>query len=673
MTKHFAIARIARSLALPLALATAALPACSSGGGQAVEDNVPDARELVAERLDAAEPEIPALFAAQVGDPGSDVSLRAVAEASLRVGQRHDRNAELLPTIYDANGWQPVFVVDGALTDSGAAVMQALTDSWAHALFPTDYHVADALALAQGMVEAQGSIPAETDLALTEAEREALVSTLAAEHGVGTQAQSAFRATLIEALFPSDGSPPAVPRLATLRDRAIDAHHAVAQLSAELEVLLANGFLSYAVDVRWFNPVWMDEDVRESESLAEAARRDILLGLFRQGRELGFAQVLAELPPPYEQYGRLVEAHRRYRAMAAEGEWPEVSDARLRRGREDDMVPVLRQRLAREGYFHGDLTSRVYDDELRDALIAYQITHQYSDDGELSESLVSSLNVQPLDRARQIAVTLQRWRESEIGADQTYVLANISDFHAELWYEGRRDMRFRTIVGNTDRSRAGTFLRRTPEIHEDMRYIVFNPYWNVPRGIMESEYDPHLAEDPMWYENNGYEVMYNENGSRWVRQLPGPANALGDVKFLFPNEHDVYMHDTPSRRLFQRTFRAFSHGCVRVENPLDFAARLVELDRGWTRQRMDQFRASGAEEWLTLRDPIPVHIEYYVVRVDDDGHANFLADLYREDQPLLEARAEAEAGDPAWVRGFAVAQVGHEAAPRSEREHVALE
>jgi murein L,D-transpeptidase YcbB/YkuD len=279
--------------------------------------------------------------------------------------------------------------------------------------------------------------------------------------------------------------------------------------------------------------------------------------------------------------------------------------------------------------------------------MGYQRTHQFDEDGELTESLVRSLNVSAYRRAQQIAVTLQRWRESGIGNDSFFFFVNIPDFHVEVWRDGNREMRFRSIVGSMDTridpvTRQSTFYRATPEVHRSMRYIVFNPYWNVPEDIMIHEYDPLLEEDPLWYENNGYEVMYEPDGSRWVRQLPGPENALGVVKFLFPNPYDVYMHDTPLKRLFREPFRAFSHGCIRIQNPLDLAEYLLSIDRGWSRDRMEQEMASGPDIWITLRHPIPVNVEYYVVRVDDEGYANFLSDMYRRDQPRMEAFLNSE-------------------------------
>jgi murein L,D-transpeptidase YcbB/YkuD len=316
----------------------------------------------------------------------------------------------------------------------------------------------------------------------------------------------------------------------------------------------------------------------------------------------------------------------------------------IRAGREYEIIPALRRRLAAEGYFDGDLESIEYDRPIRDAVERYQVTHQYRDNGRLTEPMVDSLNTPAADRVGQIAVSLQRWRESMVGNDAYYLFVNVPDYHTEVWREGRREMRFRTIVGSTQhftRRETGevVYRRATPFLDRTMRYIVFNPYWNVPQSIMLNEYDPNLEENPLWYEKNGYEVMYNENGTRWVRMLPGPGNALGEVKFLFPNEHAVYMHDTPNRALFERTNRAFSHGCMRIEDPMALAEYLLGQDRGWDRDRVDRAREDGTEQWVTLRSPVAVHVEYYVVRVDDDGNANFLSDLYRRDQPLLAARA----------------------------------
>jgi murein L,D-transpeptidase YcbB/YkuD len=259
---------------------------------------------------------------------------------------------------------------------------------------------------------------------------------------------------------------------------------------------------------------------------------------------------------------------------------------------------------------------------------------------------MDSLNVPAIERWHQIRLSLQRWRETRVGPDEHYVHVNIPDFHAEVWRNGERDLRFRVVTGATRRKRDKKtkqveYTHATPRFSATLQYIVFNPYWNVPPSIRRKELEPKLEENPDYYEEKNYEVVVDDNGYEFVRQKPGPKNALGKVKFLFPNPYSVYLHDTPDKHLFDHPFRAYSHGCVRIQDPMKFAHYLLDLDGRLSdeerrEEKLEEYYAKDTETWFRLRKPLPIHLEYFVVRVDDEGHANFLADLYRLDRPREE-------------------------------------
>lgn len=259
--------------------------------------------------------------------------------------------------------------------------------------------------------------------------------------------------------------------------------------------------------------------------------------------------------------------------------------------------------------------------------------------GESSRDFWSSLNISAADRLAQIELTMQRWRESRIGDDSYYIFVNIPDFHTEVWRDGVRQTRFRIVVGNTQRvcdQRTGQWRmpNATPIQSARMSYVVLNPYWNIPSRILEEELLPALVNREDYFERQGIELV-DVNGTTRVRQRPGPQNPLGRVKFMFPNVHDTYLHDTSRPQYFQYPIRAFSHGCMRVQNPLDFLQLLLENDGQWDPQRVQRIFDSSQETSITLRNAVPVHIEYYVVRVDDEGRANFAADIYRYDRERL--------------------------------------
>lgn len=634
-----------------LVMATA-LSACRSG--MVEEGLVPSPEDVAAEKLETIVPNIDVLLhEALVGDqPNETLRDRLDGAPPLAVDVDRWHQARRL---YAGRQYQSIFVAENQLTDAGRELLEVLRASGDHALWPSDYHLDSIEQWAAELQAAQEVIAYLQPLELSTIEHDALIVATAQDSALLEMDEPTLQLSLGELLFTNaDAGSAVVPRVAGIYQSQLAARQSAQARGHDIETHLAIAFLRYAWDMRFHNPIWFEEDVRgNDQTLAEAQRLAAEQAFNEAAGGAGFAAVLEGLEPHFEQYDRLVNAHRRYRAIAANGGWPEVETVELRLGRTHDAVPGLRQRLAIEGYSVGDLESREFSREVRDALMEYQRTHQFRDNGRLSDGVVNSMNTTALERARQIAVTLDRWRDSQIGADDYYLFVNISDFHTEAWREGTREMRFRTIVGSTRRvERSGELILRhaTPMLHETLRYVVFNPYWNVPESIMTDEYDPLLEENPKWYEHNGFEVLFNEDGVRRVRQLPGPRNALGEVKFLFPNEHDVYMHDTPGKRLFERPTRAFSHGCMRVENPLELAYYLVRNDRRWNEERIDEFRESGEEEWLTLRTPLAVHVEYYVSRVDDDGMAHFLADVYRYDRPLREARRlreEAEAIDVA--------------------------
>lgn len=349
--------------------------------------------------------------------------------------------------------------------------------------------------------------------------------------------------------------------------------------------------------------------------------------------------------PHYPQYEPLLEARARYKQIVESGGWEEVpSNRNVRKGSRGEHVAALKRRLQTEGYFEGTLDDR-FDNALENAVKTYQETHQFKADGISSANFWSSLNVSAQERLDQIEVTLQRWRESRIGNDDYYVFINVPDFHAEVWRDGVREMRFRIVVGNTQRECRNdrmVYVNATPIQSGQIDHVILNPYWTVPQRITEEEILPAYMKDPEYLERNNYEKITASNGYTMVRQLPGPTNALGKVKFMFPNNEHTYLHDTPRKVYFDAPTRAFSHGCMRVQNPLDFLEYLLVHDDNWDQASIDRIFDRGREYRMNLTKPVPIHSEYYVVRVGDDGHVHFMSDLYRYDRERLDVHFERE-------------------------------
>ena len=409
----------------------------------------------------------------------------------------------------------------------------------------------------------------------------------------------------------------------------------------ELELLLADAFLSYARDMQLGNTNRLSEgELLElggagqvvADRLREAFRT---LATFDQS---DFGAYLEDLIPKHPQYALLMESLAQYRPIVEAGGWQRVAPRNIHPGSTHTRVRQLKERLAAEGFYQG-LIDNIWDETLTAAVTLYQETHQMPVTGEVHNIFWSSINVPAERRLAQIELTLQRWRESRIGDDPYYVFVNIPDFHAEVWRDGERLRRFRVVTGNrvqecdpeTGQLR---YANATPRISAEIEYLVFNPYWNVPDRIRREELDLELIENPAWLAENGYEVVVTGGAPR-IRQLPGETNALGTVKFIFPNDHNIYMHDTPNRRYFEFPIRAYSHGCIRVHEPMGFAEVLLRQDNSWDEERINRIREAGTERTVRLSTPVPIHIEYYVVRIDDAGRANFLSDVYRLDRERL--------------------------------------
>lgn len=411
----------------------------------------------------------------------------------------------------------------------------------------------------------------------------------------------------------------------------------VVEDAVELDILLTDAVARYADVMRFANPVWGGS---LQDSLTDVTSDT--------SRIHGW---LRDLPPTHEQYTRLTGAWQRYASLAQNSatRWDVLPREVENLKTSGPAVLALKNRLRAEGYWQ-DEQSEAFGPRLQAAIVEYQRTHQLTEAGWITPETFRSMNVGVERRRDQIRVALQRWRESRIGHDSTFVHVNIPDFHAEVFQDGARAMRFRVVTGAT-RTRwdatqnENVLVSATPEMSSTIEHVVFNPYWNVPQGLRFSELEPKAKEDPEYFAKQGFEYI-NDGGRTFLRQNPGPQNALGQVKFMFPNQHDVYLHDTPDKHVFAYPVRAYSHGCVRVDEPMNLARHLVQTASPWKVSDIDVWMNRPSETWIRLTKPIPIHIEYVVVRVDDDGHVHFLADVYQRDQPrLLEVAQRLSARD----------------------------
>jgi murein L,D-transpeptidase YcbB/YkuD len=304
----------------------------------------------------------------------------------------------------------------------------------------------------------------------------------------------------------------------------------------------------------------------------------------------------------------------------------------------DPRVPLLREHFGLETRTAGTLDAppgdpEAYDAGVAGAVTAFQRRRGLPATGLLNPQTVAALAA-PAAPARiesdpAILVNMERWRWLPADLGRDYVLVNIPEFRVRVVRDGRPRDEARVIVGRTETP--------TPIFSGMMEYAVVNPSWNVPPSILKNEFLPALARDPSYAARRGYEVVYR-NGNISVRQPPGERNALGFIKFLFPNNHAVYLHDTPNRALFSASQRALSHGCVRVEDPFRFADAVLPDE--WSSERLKKMIGKG-ERTIRLTEKLPVHLAYFTASVDEFGGYRTLPDLYGHD-----ARMKAALGLP---------------------------
>lgn len=355
------------------------------------------------------------------------------------------------------------------------------------------------------------------------------------------------------------------------------------------------------------------------------------------------------LRPPHGEYQALLTLRESYASLAAEGAWPEVrGTGSVRGGEAHESVPALRERLAREG----DLESRhatgsgVLDEAVVEGLRAFQERHGLPADGVLGPATRAALNVSPGARLRQIEVNLERWRFAPRDLGARHIRVNIPAYYLALVEDGGVTLGMRAVIGSKDTP--------TPVLSDELRHIVFSPYWIIPESIVADEVLPRLLGDPDYLERNDIDLVRVEDGIAevvdssevdWLgfdenlrlRQRPGTANALGRVKFVLSNHLNIYLHDTPADGLFNRVSRALSHGCIRVERPVTLAQRLLTHQEGWNEPRIAAAMEQPEEQWVRLEAPLPVHLMYVTAWAGEDGRARFRTDVYGHD--AAQARA----------------------------------
>ena len=357
-------------------------------------------------------------------------------------------------------------------------------------------------------------------------------------------------------------------------------------------------------------------------------------------------ELLAQLEPEHNFYQRLKTALADYRSLQLAGGWPEIPEGEtLRLGADDSRVVLLRRRLLlTRDLQQGAADSSVFDADVDRAVRVFQYRMGLSDDGVVGKDTLEALNVPVETRIEQIRINLERARWILHDLDAHAVVVIVAGFMAYVT-EGEE------VIWMT-RVQVGKPYHMTPLFRDEVSSIEINPTWTVPYSISSKELLPKIKKDPNYLADRNM-IVLDRNGNQvdaagidWkslsanrfpytLRQQPGPDNALGRIKFMFPNEHAVYLHDTPSKSLFERDYRVFSHGCIRVQNPYLLAQILLDDNEKWSVEKIEAAVDSRVTQRIVLDRKIPIYLTYWTAAVDDDLEVNFSRDPYNRDERVL--------------------------------------
>ncbi len=418
---------------------------------------------------------------------------------------------------------------------------------------------------------------------------------------------------------------------------------------ARIEILLSDSVVrvGYSQVFGKVNPYGLDENWNYRREKRDISPEDALVVILKSrspGDEMD--QFIARGPL----YNALRDAHERYRAIEADGGWAVVPNGdTIRPGDADPRIAVIAERLAASGDIESAaLAGDRLDEYLETGVLRFQSRHGLEADGIIGKGTLAAMNVPASERVATLKVNLERIRWLADDIEDEMIVVNIAGFEAYL-VSGHE------LVWST-RVQVGKTYHQTPVFRDEITYIAINPTWTVPYSIATKEMLPKLKNDPTYLASREFDVK-DRNGNivdstqiDWqslsrgnfpytLVQRPGPSNALGRIKFMFPNKYAVYLHDTPSKYLFERAGRAFSHGCIRTQNPFDLAELLL-APQGWDRQRIQETLDSKQLTNVVLEKPMPVLLTYFTARADPDGTVHFFDDVYQRDQRVAEALAK---------------------------------
>ncbi|MEO6166721.1 MAG: L,D-transpeptidase family protein [Chitinophagales bacterium] len=432
------------------------------------------------------------------------------------------------------------------------------------------------------------------------------------------------------------------PRLQMLYDSLSSGSYiiqGVDAITSETELLLSASFFKYA------QQIWGGMGEKELKDVEWFIKRKRLPYVAMLDSMLSNPQYFAKQKPVYRQYELLKTQLKKYYELEKVNVWTTITAEKksYKPGDSSSVITSIRKRLFLLGDLSApDTTSEIYDDQLLAAVKKFQARHGLAIDGAIGASVVAAMNIPLRERIEQIIINMERSRWVPVELKGDYLAVNIPEYRLHIYEHDSLVWDCNVVVGSVN--------NQTVIFNGNMKYIVFSPYWNIPSSIIAKEILPAAKRNPGYIGSHNMEVVSgskvlspasvswsNYSGYNFpyrIRQKPGPNNSLGRVKFLFPNNYAIYLHDTPAKSLFNEPSRAFSHGCIRVGEPKRLAEYLLRKDSLWTTDKITPAMNSDKETTVTLKTPVPVFIGYFTAWVDRSGQLNFRNDIYGHDARL---------------------------------------
>lgn len=384
------------------------------------------------------------------------------------------------------------------------------------------------------------------------------------------------------------------------------------------ELQLTQRFIDY------FRKAYPDADIVQLEHFVPAQKEELLkkAAATIDSRKNIFSSNTA--------YSSMVKFLNQYVDLAQKGGWDSlpVDKKKYKKGDSTLYITAIKKRLHITGEYADNDTSSLFNDGLENAIRTFEVTRGYTPRGIITDTLVRQLNITPTQIVQILLINIERMHWLPVSPEGRLIRVNIPEFMLHAWNGNRKDFDMPVVVGKEGKN--------TTMFSGQLDQIVFSPYWNLPNSIVKEEVLPAMSKNSGYLQAKNMEVTGERNGLPIIRQLPGKDNPLGKVKFLFPNNFNIYFHDTNQKYLFERDQRAFSHGCIRLGDPVKMARYLLEDAPSWTPERIDSAMNSGKEKYVRVKNPVPVLITYFTVWTDEEGRLQVRNDIYDHDHIMAE-------------------------------------